>query len=78
MQMINPKLYKGIKYVLLDDLPEDQRINIIETLSQELFIKILVNGRVLSNCIQFKDYQFWHDNVYLAPVNGDAVSPMKN
>jgi hypothetical protein len=76
--MINPKVYKGIQYIILDDLPEEQRINIIETLSQDFFIKILVNGKVLNNCIQFKDYLFWFENIFLVPVNGSVIPNSKH
>ncbi len=70
--MINPKVYKGIEYIILEDLPSDQQQNIRETLSEQSFIKILVNGKVQSNCIQFKDYQLWLENVFLSRVDIDT------
>jgi hypothetical protein len=27
-------------------------------------IKILIDEKVVSNCIQYKDYEFWFDNIY--------------
>ena len=66
--MENPKLYKGIEYVQLNELPEDQRRMIKESLSEELFIKILVDGHLHRNCILYKDYKYWFERVFNAPV----------
>ncbi|HEY4652990.1 MAG TPA: hypothetical protein VIH22_00680 [Cyclobacteriaceae bacterium] len=71
--MENPKLYKGIEYVKLNELPEDQQRKIRESLNQELFIKILVNGELQLDCILYKDYSYWFDRVYSASQK--AVPP---
>lgn len=66
--MENPKLYKGIEFVQLNELPEDQQRMIKESLNQELFIKILVDGHLHQDCILFKDYKYWFERVFSAPV----------
>lgn len=66
--MENPKLYKGIEYVQLKELPEDQQRRIKESLNQELFIKILVDGHLHQDCILYKDYKYWFERVYSRPV----------
>lgn len=62
--MVCSKVYKGIEYVQLNELPIDQQEKIQGTLNRELFIKILINGEILSNCIQYKNYRSWFENVY--------------
>lgn len=45
-------------------LPVEQRERLLRTINTELFIKILVDGKVIGNCLQFKDYESWFENVY--------------
>jgi hypothetical protein len=61
---VSSKNYKGIEYVQLIDLPVEQREKISESLNEEILIKILIGEIVVQNCIQYKDYEFWFDNVY--------------
>lgn len=63
--MENPKLYKGIEYVELDELPEEQRMRIRESFNEGLFIKILVNGKLHEDCILYKDYTYWFHSVFV-------------
>lgn len=73
--MENPKLYKGIEYVQLKELPEDQQRKIKESLNQELFIKILVDGRLHQDCILFKDYKYWFERVFNTPAEEVSTEP---
>ena len=61
---VNSKIYRGIEYVQLNELPKDQKEKISESLNEDTLIKILIDERVVSNCIQYKDYELWFDNVY--------------
>ena len=67
--MENPKLYKGIEYVQLEELPEEQQIRIRESLNHELFVKILVHGKLYHHCILYKDYSCWFESVYNVNLN---------
>jgi hypothetical protein len=71
--MENPKLYKGIEYVQLNELPEEQRDRIRSTFNEQLFVKILVNGKLLEDCILYKDYKFWFRTVY---EDSDMIVPV--
>jgi hypothetical protein len=62
--MIDSKIYKGIEYVQLNELPLAQREKISETLNTDLFIKIMIDGKIVSECLQFKDYSFWYNSVF--------------
>lgn len=67
--MENPKLYKGIEYVQLEELPQEQQARIKESLNQEFFVKILINGKLYQDCILYKDYSYWFKSVYLVNLN---------
>jgi hypothetical protein len=62
--MIDSKKYKGIEYVQLDELPLTQRDKLRQTINRDLLIKIMIDGKIVSDCLQFKDYSFWYHSVY--------------
>ncbi len=74
--MENPKLYKGIEYVQLDELPEEQRMRIRESFNEGLFIKILVNGKLHEDCILYKDYSYWFHSVFVVTSDARSDSPV--
>jgi hypothetical protein len=61
---VERKIFKGIEYVTLAELPQTQREVLLQTLSKDQFIKILIDGVIVSQCLQFKDYSLWFDNVF--------------
>ena len=61
---VQSKVFKGIEYVQLSELPIEQVRVLTKTLNNDLIIKILIAGKVHNDCIQFKDYVSWFDNVY--------------
>ncbi len=58
-------IYKGIEYVQVSLLPAPQRELISQEINPELFIKILVDDKVLDDCLQYKDYVAWFDSVFV-------------
>jgi len=58
--------FKGITYVRISSLPEKQRAGIAQTFNSNLIIKILKEGEVLSDCLQYNDYLAWYENIYHA------------
>jgi hypothetical protein len=62
--MVKSKVYRGIEFVQLSELPGDQREMLTNTFNKSLVIKILVSGKVLNDCIQFRDYMTWYEGVY--------------
>ena len=62
--MIDSKIYRGIEYVQLDELPNAQREKISQTLNTDLFIKIMIDGKIISDCLQYKDYSYWYNSVF--------------
>jgi hypothetical protein len=61
---VNSKIYKGIEYVELTDLPVDQQEKIKDALTEDLMIKILIDKNIVGNCIQYKDYLSWFEKNY--------------
>jgi len=61
---VSSSFYKGILYVQVSALPAEQRERLLLTIDTELFIKILVDGKMTGKCLQFKDYETWFENVY--------------
>lgn len=61
---VNSTIYKGIEYVQVNALPADQKEKLLQTINHDLLIKILVDEKLIGNCLLFKDYEIWFDNIY--------------
>ena len=61
---VNSKIFKGIEFIQLNQLPPEQRETLLKTINHKVFIKILIDGKIVSQCIQYKDYEIWFDNIY--------------
>ena len=55
------KVFKGIEYIQLDELPLEQQELMISTINTSLFIKIMIDGKIISQCLQYRDYSKWYD-----------------
>jgi hypothetical protein len=62
--MVASKIYRGIEFVQVSELPGAQKEAVVQTINKDLFIKILVDGKILNDCIQFKDYTVWYNSVF--------------
>lgn len=69
---VNSTIFKGIEYVQLSQLPEEQREKILETINRNLIIKIMIDEKIVGNCLQFKDYEVWYENVFM-PIKPNVV-----
>jgi hypothetical protein len=73
---VNSRIYKGIHYVQFADLPAVQQERFDQTNNGSLFIKILIDKRVVAKCIQYKDYELWFDNIYKKQnVHANSTAP---
>ena len=70
---VNSTIYKGIEFVEISTLPSEQRASLLQTVSPDLFIKILVDGKLMPRCIQYKDYEAWYDNSYRPSASKEEV-----
>ncbi len=53
------EIYKGIEFVRISSLPEDQRAVIWQSLERDKVIKILKADSLLNDCILYTDYIEW-------------------
>ncbi|HPH45419.1 MAG TPA: hypothetical protein PLJ60_00360 [Chryseolinea sp.] len=58
------KNFKGIVYIQLNDLPIVQQELLLQSIHKDIFIKILIGEKVISNCLQYTDYELWYNNIY--------------
>lgn len=58
------KIYKGIEYVQFDELPQVQREKLLQRPHHD-FIKIMIDGKIVNQCLQYKDYSFWYDKIFI-------------
>ena len=65
--------YKGIEFVRISALPEDQKQLIWTSLKRDKIIKILKNDCLLNDCIQVRDYETWYtENYFVQPVESST------
>lgn len=74
---VTSKVYRGIEYIVIDDLPQQQQEKISKSISHDLLIKILIDNKVVSNCLQYKDYEYWFNHFY-TPEKVKAIEAGKS
>jgi hypothetical protein len=55
------EIYKGIEFVRIFTLPDEQKVLLWQTLSRDKIIKILKDEVLLNDCVQYTDYCAWYD-----------------
>ena len=73
---VKSKIFRGIEFIQLTELPQTQQEKLLETLNHNNFIKIMIDGKIITQCLQYKDYSFWYENVFKAkavPVKETTV-----
>ena len=73
---VNSTVYKGIEFIEISSLPNDQKASLLETLDPELFIKIMVDGKLIPRCLQFKDYEAWYDSSFHSSASSKELKPI--
>jgi hypothetical protein len=59
-----PENYKGIEFVRISSLPENQRALFWKSFDKHKIIKILMADSLLNDCIQYHDYTEWHSHQF--------------
>lgn len=57
------KVYKGIEFIGIDELPSKQQVLLSENKTIER-IKILIDGKIVSNCVQYQHYTTWYSTTF--------------
>ncbi len=73
---INSTIYKGIEFVEISALPVEQKTSLLQSVNPELLIKILVDGKLMPRCLQYKDYEDWYDNFYRPTLNKKEIAAL--
>ena len=58
------EIYKGIMFVRVSSLPEEQKKLIWKSFSGQKIIKILRGKELLDDCLQYEEYQNWYHHHY--------------
>lgn len=61
---VKAEIFKGIEFVQINKLPDEQRLKFLESLNRHLIIKILIDGKIIGNCVQYHEYELWFDNIF--------------
>jgi len=64
MTPISPQNYKGIVYVQLDRLPQEQFAQLTSWLPATERIKLRIGEKIVDGCVKYRDYIFWYENYY--------------
>lgn len=56
--------YRGIEYVRISKLPDEQKANLVQALPSDKIIRILQENELLTDCVQFKHYEAWYKAHY--------------
>jgi len=72
--MTEREVYKGIEYVRVSKLPSEQSARINASFPKEKIFKILRDDEVIiSDCIQYRDYQDWFKKSFQPSANGVGI-----
>lgn len=69
--------YKGIEFIRISRLPEEQRKQIVEALPSDNIIKILRDNELLVDCVQFRHYEAWFDKYFKEEAGPDQAVQAK-
>jgi hypothetical protein len=76
---VKAEIFKGIEYVQITKLPDEQRTKFLESLNRNLVIKLLIDGKIIGNCVQYRDYESWFDSAFkTSPAKGGHVPAIGN
>jgi len=65
---MSAEIYKGIEFIRISNLPEDQKNQITQTIDRHKIIKILRGKELLPDCVQVQDYARWIDESFKKEV----------
>ena len=71
------KIYKGIEFIEVDDLPLEQATSFKEWAPRDAFIKIMIKDKIVGNCIQYKDYKCWYKTFHQEKQTLISSLPLK-
>lgn len=73
---MSAETYKGIDFVRISNLPEEQRNQITQTIDSHKIIKILRGKELLHDCVQVNDYAHWMQESFNKNLLAVKKTPM--
>lgn len=70
--------FKGIEFIQISKLPEEQRKLIVLALPSDNIIKILKENELLTDCVQYKHYEEWYGAQFKVQVSPQPVTIAEN
>jgi len=67
--------YRGIEFICVSELPDNQQLLLQQVRDPER-IKILMAGKILNNCIQYKAYCDWYTTVFERSIIPVKIKPV--
>jgi hypothetical protein len=66
--------YKGIEFIRISSLPEDQRQKLEINFGKSRIIKILKESELIKDCIQFSDYSEWYSKNFKVEITSPKLA----
>ena len=67
--------FKGIEFIRISSLPEDQKEKIWQSFQQDKIIKIVKDQALLNDCILVHDYVSWLGQQQSAVIQSNSPTP---
>jgi len=74
---VQTEVFKGIEFIRISNLPEGQKEFITASISKDKIIKILKDGAVMRDCIQYHDYQSLYSQYKNQPAPSKLDQPVR-
>jgi hypothetical protein len=63
LEKIKPTTFRGIDFIQIIEIPDDQRQDFISWLTQDQIITVATNKKVYSRCVQYSLYNEWYNRI---------------
>ena len=77
MKKLNSTIYRGIEYIRLGSLPDKQRNQFLNWLDVSNIITIQVNGTFQSDCVQYSEYSYWFEQVFMSDKDNEQYKQLR-
>ena len=64
IEKIKPNRQGATEYVRLSKLPDEQIDDLLGWLPESYLTKVKKGKKLLNDCIEYDDYEFWYENCY--------------
>ena len=72
-EKISKDVYRGIDFIRISNLPDDQQLIFKSWLNNDQVIKIMINNsKILPDCVQYYIYEEWFGDI-LPSLSGEQV-----